>query len=785
MIPAALAAELPQGFRLEPVVGGLTNPWSVAGTPDGRILIAERTTGKLQSTRLGVLLPGALCELSVDASDDGGLLGVAVHPGFRNNGWVYLYYTDLASGNNKVTRYTIQGNTCTSPFDIISNLGAGSLLLNNGGGMGFGPDGKLYVATGDMDVSANAQDPDVMQGKVLRLNDDGTIPGDNPNPASAVYAVGLRDGRGLSVNPDGAVYVTDRGDSSFVHDELNHVAAGGNLGWDVEDGMGGIYDEPLAAEIPSVAIHGVAVYDGTRFPDGASDGSDSDHDKWGPDHFAGVARADDNSLGFCIGSAKNGLGCSTDANCLPVRVGESTHYCEKRDDAAEYCPAGSPVGDDTCGDAGAAGVDEPDESFPLNVFAASGGTIQRAVLVPGSSDSLHQWETFMDSVAAGYTGCPTGWTDVMSGSDGHLYAVATNGGGAGAGKLYRIVHDDDPRPREVSPAGSYFPLRVDKTALDNRVEVFWEDLRDDAKQPRQNGVLPAPPDREYTVWRGNLGDWDSHTPAAGLGATPGDFVNDAYRRKLVGVTPANSYYFLVSGRGSNLEGTLGYGTPGERIGYAATDLCPAKGYHEFPTWDLHLCGQDFTLVDAHQQVRSLSEFRGQVVFMDFSAFWCAPCYVEAEQLEDLWEDYEERGVQMLSVVMDEESISNDWNGRPKSAECRVWEQRNPLCIDVSPPGPANNYCTAGLGPCTTSADCPDPKDHTFECWADEITCSGEPCSGGISQEAWPNFNAHSALPTNVILDTGFQVVFTTAGYSDGQARAYLDLIVESEGQCLH
>jgi len=260
----------------------------------------------------------------------------------------------------------------------------------------------------------------------------------------------------------------------------------------------------------ALGLRGAVAYPGGLFPDLDSDGIDSDHDKWGADRYPGQYKVDDNGAGVCIGSVANGNACTADTNCTPLRAGETKHYCEKKDDAAEYCPGGVPIFDDACGAAGTAGIDEADEAFSMNIFAAADDAIIRTVLEPPGLDALRQSEKFLDS--SYLADCPTGWTGVMAGSDGLLYAVATNGGGAN-GKLYRIVHDETAGPREVSAPGTYFPLRVDKTAFANSLNIFWEDLRQDSMQPQNVSATIFPAKREYTIWRGTLGNYYSHTAA--------------------------------------------------------------------------------------------------------------------------------------------------------------------------------------------------------------------------------------------------------------------------------
>ncbi|HEX6851026.1 MAG TPA: PQQ-dependent sugar dehydrogenase, partial [Candidatus Polarisedimenticolaceae bacterium] len=650
------AAELPEGFRLEPVLtSGLTEPSALDTTSDGRILIAERTTGNVRMVALGELQATPACSVAVNATGEGGLLGVVAHPRFAENGWIYLYYTAAATGRNKVTRFTVvPGSGCANGVDLLADLGAGPSFLRNGGGLAFGPDGKLYVATGDVENSSNAQNALSLSGKILRLEDTGAIPADNPTPGSAVWAKGVRDGKDVTVSAAGRVYATDAGSGNTIYDEINEVPANGNLGWDAATGnSNGAYDDPLASYQPLVGVRGVEVYGATAFPDLKADGIDNDHDRYGADLNPGVSRVDDNGSGECVGSANYGQPCTSNANCVPRTLENA--YCEKRDESAEWCPGGVAVGDDGCaGAAGAKGVDEADESF-RNVYLAqeSANKIVRAVLRPTDDTTLDVAETFLDSNFL--TDCPDNWTDVATGRDGWLYAVARNGGGA-AGGLYRVIFDATPGPREVSAPGSHFPVRIDKGTLANEVVVTFEDLRSDATQPRDDGNadpalrLPQPPVREFQIWQGNLGTWYSHAVVSGQDKAVGTVLNEAARKVTVNAGTGNSY-FLVSARSANLEGTLGKRTDGTpRPGFATTDLCSIIGYHQSTSYDLWKCGQDFTLKDEHGVTRSLYSYRGSPVMLDFSAIWCAPCQAEADVLENLHRDFQNRGVRVLTVL---------------------------------------------------------------------------------------------------------------------------------------
>lgn len=744
------AAELPEGFRLEPVLpSGLTEPSALDTTADGRILIAERTTGNVRIVALGELQATPACSVAVNATGEGGLLGVVAHPRFAENGWIYLYYTAASTGRNKVTRFTVApGGGCTGGVDLLADLGAGPSFLRNGGGLAFGPDGKLYVATGDVENSSNAQNALSLSGKILRLEDTGAIPIDNPTPGSAVWAKGVRDGKDVTVSPAGRVYATDAGSGNSIYDEINEVPSNANLGWDPATGnTNGAYDDPLAWYQPLVGVRGVDVYGATAFPDLKADGLDNDHDRFGADLNPGVSRVDDNGSGECVGSVNYGKVCTSNTNCPPrVNIFTENAYCEKRDDAAEWCPSGVAVGDDACaGAAGAKGVDEADESF-RNVYLAqeSANRIVRAVLDPTDDTTLDVAETFLDSNFL--TDCPDNWTDVATGRDGWLYAVARNGGGA-AGGLYRVIFDAVPGPREVSAPGSHFPLRIDKGALADEVVVTFEDLRSDAMQPRDDGSLPLAPVREFQVWQGTLGSWSSHAVVSGQDKAAGTVVNESARRVTFNAGTGNAY-FLVSARHANLEGTLGRRSDGlERSGFAVKDLCTTIGSHASPGFDLWKCGQDFTLKDEHGVTRSLYEYREHVVMLDLSAIWCPPCQAEADVLENVHRDFKDRGVKVLTVLMDEDNQLVNFAGRPTPNECRNWSDR------------------AGTNP-----------DHTFGCWVDPV--------GVGTQQAWPKYNKYGSIPTNVVLDSGLRVVFSGAGYDEAAIRDRLNRLVGTSDACL-
>lgn len=232
-VPAAFAQEYPDmGVMVETVAENLEVPWSVAWTPDGTMLFTERT-GHLRAIQDGVLLPEPLLSLDV-AGVEGGLLGVAVDPGHTENNHIYLYYTyqEFISSANKVVRYTYANGEISEGRTIIDKIPGGP--FHDGGRIKFGPDGMLYITTGDAGNPDLSQDINSLAGKILRINPDGTIPRDNPFEGSAVYSLGHRNPQGLDWNDAGDLLITEHGPSGWMgvaHDEINLIVRGANYGW--------------------------------------------------------------------------------------------------------------------------------------------------------------------------------------------------------------------------------------------------------------------------------------------------------------------------------------------------------------------------------------------------------------------------------------------------------------------------------------------------------------------------------------------------------------------------
>ncbi len=205
-------------------------PITIAFSKDGRVYLSERITGRLwqinnENYRLIAIFP----IVPLIAHHETGLIGIALDPDFEENGYIYCYYTygnNERDMKNKVVKIKESGQ---GEETILDNIPAG--LIHNGGIMAFAPDKTLYIGVGvGNEEMAKSQEIEYLGGKVLRINRDGSIPSDNPFPASPVYSYGHRNVFGLAFHPKtGALYICDVGPDH--DDEINIIRKGGNYGW--------------------------------------------------------------------------------------------------------------------------------------------------------------------------------------------------------------------------------------------------------------------------------------------------------------------------------------------------------------------------------------------------------------------------------------------------------------------------------------------------------------------------------------------------------------------------
>lgn len=245
---------------VEVIVTNLQKPWAM-DFADDRIFFTEKV-GKIRIIDSGVLLEEPLASLRVVDVTDAGLLGLTLHPTFENNNYLYVFYT-YAEGDqlwNKVIRITESENKLSDATVILDKIPGAE--FDNGGVIKFGPDGKLYIATGDATDEHAAQDLQSLSGKILRLNDDGSIPSDNPFH-NLVFSYGYRNPQGMAWDKSGNLYVTEHGPTK--NDELNLVKSGQNFGWPDQECSGNEnFVGSLVCYNPSLEPGGIVFYSSNK-----------------------------------------------------------------------------------------------------------------------------------------------------------------------------------------------------------------------------------------------------------------------------------------------------------------------------------------------------------------------------------------------------------------------------------------------------------------------------------------------------------------------------------------
>lgn len=219
------------------VARGLEVPWSVAFLPEGDLLVSERP-GRVRVVTMAGELREPVATPDITSSSEGGLLGLALHPSFEENGLFYVYLTASSGGVdvNRVERYTLSADRTTATFDKVILDGIFAAQFHDGGRLRFGPDGMLYIGTGDGREPDRSRDPADPAGKILRVTPEGEVPSDNPIPGKAAFILGIRNTQGFDWLDSGTMVITDHGPTGEYegrtgHDEVNFAKGGDDLGW--------------------------------------------------------------------------------------------------------------------------------------------------------------------------------------------------------------------------------------------------------------------------------------------------------------------------------------------------------------------------------------------------------------------------------------------------------------------------------------------------------------------------------------------------------------------------
>lgn len=262
------------GFRTRTVIGTLDVPWEITWGPDGWIWTTERrgliSRINPETGEKRLLLTLTDCQ----QTGEGGLLGLALHPDFGTNPFVYVAYTYLKNGTltEKLVRLRYDGTALAQPTVLLDNVTAAS--IHNGSRLLFLPDKTLLMSTGDAANTSLPQNRSSLNGKILRLNWDGSVPADNPFPNSYVWSLGHRNAQGLVRHPNGLIYSSEHGPST--DDEINIVRKGGNYGWPTVLGPVDANEQQFAQAnnvtgsilhwTPTIAPSDVAWYASDRLP---------------------------------------------------------------------------------------------------------------------------------------------------------------------------------------------------------------------------------------------------------------------------------------------------------------------------------------------------------------------------------------------------------------------------------------------------------------------------------------------------------------------------------------
>lgn len=265
--PSATTRPSGSGLNKPKKIADADSPTSLAVDADGKLYFTEL------EGRLKILEPDGkthtVAEFNVSTDGERGLLGLALHPKFPNPPYAYVF---LSPGSNdsisEVRRFEIRDGRAGEMRTILK-LPAGDDCCHKGGRVTFGPDEKLYVSVGDNQIPKASQDRNDLRGKILRYNDDGSVPADGPFGENPVWAIGLRNPFGMRFAPDGSLWVTDNGpsgnDGPSCCDELNKIERGGNYGWPDRYGPNDSSSLWLSGKEPAVPTGVAVIAEGVAF----------------------------------------------------------------------------------------------------------------------------------------------------------------------------------------------------------------------------------------------------------------------------------------------------------------------------------------------------------------------------------------------------------------------------------------------------------------------------------------------------------------------------------------
>jgi glucose/arabinose dehydrogenase len=265
-------ADLAADIKVRVVSSSFDHPWEILWGPDNKIWLTERN-GKIKTLDPATGQVTTIFTIpDVKSRGEGGLLGMVLHPDFKKSPYVYVSYTYQGDGyKEKVTRFTYNGSTLSSPVVLLDNISASG--IHNGSRLAIAND-KLFITTGDASNQSSPQNKASLNGKVLRINLDGSIPGDNPIANSPVWSYGHRNPQGL-VFAHNNLYSSEHGPNT--DDEINIISVGSNYGWPNVEGFCNENNEkafctenkvaePIHTWTPTAAVSGIDYYDSNAIP---------------------------------------------------------------------------------------------------------------------------------------------------------------------------------------------------------------------------------------------------------------------------------------------------------------------------------------------------------------------------------------------------------------------------------------------------------------------------------------------------------------------------------------